>query len=108
MMYRVFLTCVIGLTFGSGLVYATTITSPPSTVTIPSPTGTGSCWTTTTVIPVGGVPLWSQCGGIGWTGASNCRPGSHCQKINDYYSQCQPDDASTVVTAITRTVSICS
>ncbi|KAF5610228.1 endoglucanase type F [Fusarium subglutinans] len=35
-------------------------------------------------------PVWGQCGGIGWTGATTCQSGLTCQKINDYYSQCVP------------------
>ncbi|PIL24272.1 hypothetical protein GSI_14025 [Ganoderma sinense ZZ0214-1] len=35
-------------------------------------------------------PVWGQCGGIGWTGATTCVSGSVCTKQNDYYSQCIP------------------
>ncbi|KAF3164208.1 hypothetical protein TWF225_010995 [Orbilia oligospora] len=35
-------------------------------------------------------PAWGQCGGIGWTGPTNCASGSSCVKSNDYYSQCIP------------------
>lgn len=33
---------------------------------------------------------WSQCGGIGWTGATCCASGSSCVRQNDYYYQCLP------------------
>ncbi|KAF3037634.1 hypothetical protein E8E12_004733 [Didymella heteroderae] len=35
-------------------------------------------------------PLWGQCGGNGWTGATTCASGSYCQYSNAYYSQCVP------------------
>ena len=34
-----------------------------------------------------GSPLYGQCGGIGFTGATTCAQGS-CKKTNDWYSQC--------------------
>ncbi|KAH8103480.1 hypothetical protein BXZ70DRAFT_889104 [Cristinia sonorae] len=34
--------------------------------------------------------VWSQCGGIGWTGATLCASGTTCTILNDYYSQCIP------------------
>ncbi|TFK76897.1 glycoside hydrolase family 3 protein [Pluteus cervinus] len=40
-------------------------------------------------------PVWGQCGGIGWTGATTCASGSFCQYSNDWYSQCVPGSAST-------------
>ncbi|OQR86397.1 hypothetical protein ACHHYP_10568 [Achlya hypogyna] len=36
------------------------------------------------------VALWEQCGGQGYNGATVCVAGSHCTKINQYYSQCRP------------------
>ncbi|KZV91660.1 acetyl xylan esterase [Exidia glandulosa HHB12029] len=35
------------------------------------------------------VPLWGQCGGIGFTGPTTCAAPSVCQYVNDWYSQCQ-------------------
>ncbi|KAI0362456.1 cellobiohydrolaseII [Trametes cingulata] len=35
-------------------------------------------------------PIYGQCGGIGWTGATTCVSGTVCTKLNDYYSQCLP------------------
>ncbi|KAK7462160.1 hypothetical protein VKT23_007762 [Stygiomarasmius scandens] len=40
-------------------------------------------------------PVWGQCGGIGWTGATSCVSGSSCQVVNPYYSQCLPGSAGT-------------
>ncbi|SPO07177.1 related to endoglucanase B [Cephalotrichum gorgonifer] len=36
-----------------------------------------------------GAPLYGQCGGIGWNGATTCAEGT-CTKSGDYYSQCLP------------------
>ncbi|GLB37982.1 putative cellulose-binding GDSL lipase acylhydrolase [Lyophyllum shimeji] len=41
---------------------------------------------------------WSQCGGIGWTGATTCVAGCICTKLNDYYSQCIPGTGSSTST----------
>jgi len=43
---------------------------------------------------------WSQCGGIGWTGATTCVSGYTCTVSNPYYSQCLPGAASTTSTVI--------
>ncbi|KAJ5779838.1 hypothetical protein N7457_007558 [Penicillium paradoxum] len=46
--------------------------------------------TTTTTSASGGVtgvPLYGQCGGLGWTGGSTCASGT-CKYVNDWYSQC--------------------
>jgi len=51
--------------------------NPTTTASNPQPTG-GS-----------GSPLWGQCGGIGWSGATSCAQGT-CKFVSDYYSQCQP------------------
>jgi hypothetical protein len=32
-------------------------------------------------------PLWGQCGGQGWNGATRCAEGS-CKVTNEWYSQC--------------------
>ncbi len=34
------------------------------------------------------VPLYGQCGGIGYSGETACVSGAFCQYLNDYYSQC--------------------
>ncbi|KAK8074374.1 glycoside hydrolase family 10 protein [Apiospora phragmitis] len=35
-------------------------------------------------------PMYGQCGGQGWTGATTCASGAVCTKSNDWYSQCLP------------------
>ncbi|KAG8924961.1 hypothetical protein FRC02_010075 [Tulasnella sp. 418] len=40
------------------------------------------------------VPLWGQCGGIGYTGETVCVAGAQCNKYNDWYSQCIPGPTS--------------
>ncbi|KAJ7098526.1 cellulase [Mycena belliarum] len=60
--------------------------------------GGGSTTTATTTTgstgptqPAGGsLPVWSQCGGQGWTGSGTCVSGTVCNKQNDFYSQCIP------------------
>lgn len=31
--------------------------------------------------------LWSQCGGIGYTGPKTCVSGAHCEAYNDWYRE---------------------
>ncbi|KJA16683.1 glycoside hydrolase family 5 protein [Hypholoma sublateritium FD-334 SS-4] len=46
-------------------------------------------------------PVYGQCGGIGWTGATTCASGSGCVVSNSYYSQCLPGAAvPTTTTAV--------
>ncbi|KAI5124617.1 hypothetical protein M0805_004227 [Coniferiporia weirii] len=45
--------------------------------------------------------LYGQCGGIGWTGSTTCVAGSVCTILNDYYSQCLPNAASSSSTPVT-------
>ncbi|KAJ3047065.1 hypothetical protein HK097_000264 [Rhizophlyctis rosea] len=56
----------------------TTTTQPPRTTTTTSRNTGGS-----------GAPLYGQCGGRGWTGATTCASGT-CKVSNEYYSQCLP------------------
>ncbi|CAE6443074.1 unnamed protein product [Rhizoctonia solani] len=58
-----------------------------STPTIPSGTTTSAAPTSTS--PSGSVPLYGQCGGIGYTGPTTCASGT-CKVTNEYYSQCLP------------------
>ncbi|KAF8666681.1 Alpha galactosidase A [Rhizoctonia solani] len=55
-------------------------------------------------------PLYTQCGGIGWTGGTTCISGAVCIKYNDYYSQCVPAtstrETSTGVTSQVSTTSV--
>ncbi|KAF5363206.1 hypothetical protein D9758_008373 [Tetrapyrgos nigripes] len=46
-------------------------------------------------------PIWGQCGGIGWTGATACASGSTCTVSNPYYSQCIPSSSAPTTTATT-------
>ncbi|KAL3418732.1 cip2 [Phlyctema vagabunda] len=45
--------------------------------------------------------LWTQCGGIGFSGSTSCVSGAYCYKQNDYYSQCIPGSVSSVASTIT-------
>ncbi|GAB1309915.1 cellulase [Madurella fahalii] len=60
----------------------TSVRTSPSNVVVPS-TSTAPSGT-----PLAGA--WQQCGGVGWNGATSCVSGYTCNKVNDYYSQCQP------------------
>nr|QNS31432.1 XYN6 [Ceratobasidium cereale] len=37
-----------------------------------------------------GVPVWGQCGGVGYGGSTVCDSGSTCVYFHEYWSQCQP------------------
>ena len=39
---------------------------------------------------------WQQCGGINWTGGTQCGPGFYCYQQNRWYSQCQPGTGGIV------------
>ena len=58
----------------------TTSSAAPTSTSAPPSTGTGVA---------GSVPLWGQCGGIGYTGPTACASGT-CKYSNDWYSQCTP------------------
>ncbi|KAK6340604.1 hypothetical protein TWF696_008929 [Orbilia brochopaga] len=72
----------------------TTRTTTPATTTASRTTTTTSRTTTTTsrtTTPGNNgctVGAWGQCGGVGWTGCTNCAGGTTCKALNDYYSQC--------------------
>ncbi|CAK4489855.1 unnamed protein product [Aphanomyces euteiches] len=38
----------------------------------------------------GSAATWSQCGGSGYSGPTNCKDSDRCNKLNDWYSQCVP------------------
>jgi cellulose 1,4-beta-cellobiosidase len=59
---------------------ATTSTKPPAT----------STKTTASSTPTGGALAqhWAQCGGIGYTGPTQCASPYSCQKQHDWFSQC--------------------
>ncbi|KAF8193945.1 carbohydrate-binding module family 1 protein/Glycoside hydrolase family 5 protein [Mycena galopus ATCC 62051] len=50
--------------------------------------------------------IYSQCGGIGWTGATTCVAGSVCTVSNAYYSQCLPGTATSTPPTTTTTTSV--
>ncbi|KAL7276594.1 hypothetical protein RUND412_000397 [Rhizina undulata] len=49
--------------------------------------------------------LYSQCGGINWTGSTTCVSGSVCTVINSYYYQCIPGTSATSTTLVTSATS---
>ncbi|KAH7321740.1 Sialidase [Rhexocercosporidium sp. MPI-PUGE-AT-0058] len=53
-------------------------------------------------------PVFGQCGGQGWTGATSCASGSCCTPSNEFYSQCLPCDGGGQPTtrAVTTTTGI--
>jgi chitinase len=53
------------------------------TATSAVPSGTGSTGSGKAVA------MWSQCGGIGYSGSTVCEEGSTCVKTDDYWSACQ-------------------
>ncbi|KAG7284973.1 hypothetical protein NEMBOFW57_009591 [Staphylotrichum longicolle] len=72
----------------------TTSSAKPTTTAVSSTTSTSKAATSTTskaACPTnpGGAALWSQCGGMGYTGPTTCANGV-CTKYNDWYSQCTP------------------
>ncbi|KDQ11681.1 glycoside hydrolase family 10 protein [Botryobasidium botryosum FD-172 SS1] len=42
------------------------------------------------LVQANAVPVYGQCGGIGYTGSTVCDSGSTCVYSNDWYSQCLP------------------
>lgn len=45
--------------------------------------------TSNTTVSTGRVAaLYHQCGGINWTGPTECEAGSYCKDQNDFYHQC--------------------
>ncbi|KAK3498962.1 putative cellulose 1, 4-beta-cellobiosidase II precursor [Neurospora hispaniola] len=46
---------------------------------------------------------WTQCGGIGWSGATCCSSGNSCVEINSYYSQCLPGAQVTTTAGASST-----
>ncbi|KAI0056052.1 hypothetical protein BV25DRAFT_1921291 [Artomyces pyxidatus] len=50
-------------------------------------------------------PLWGQCGGSGWNGATTCVSGATCTYENPYYSQCLPSSSSGGSTVSSQSIS---
>ncbi|KAK4159809.1 endochitinase 33 [Cladorrhinum sp. PSN259] len=64
-----------------------TTTSTTSTTTRPATTTMVT--RTTTASPTGsGIPQWSQCGGSGYTGPTNCIPPFVCRYVSEWWSHC--------------------
>ncbi|KAH6695437.1 exoglucanase [Plectosphaerella plurivora] len=55
---------------------STTSRAPPAVTSASPPPSTGT------------VPKWGQCGGLNYSGPTQCVAGSTCTKSNDWYSQC--------------------
>ncbi|KAF9050449.1 hypothetical protein BJ165DRAFT_1458196 [Panaeolus papilionaceus] len=86
------------------------------TAAIPPPSYTGTstfgCWVTTVTIPppvpTGAiVPPFGQCGGIGYTGPTQCSDGTKCLKYGDI-SKCIPDPGATPPATRTITATACA
>jgi len=96
-------TCPAALTAKSGCVRADDSISevptgssvlPTISETAAASSSVGSATSSSTAVATGTgtgtAALYSQCGGIGWTGATTCVAGSTCTVSNSYYSQCLP------------------
>ncbi|KAI1132326.1 putative endochitinase CHI2 [Nemania abortiva] len=64
----------------------TTTTAKPTSTTTSKPTSTTSSPTSTAT---GTVPQWGQCGGIGYTGPTQCQAPYTCVATGAYWSQCE-------------------
>ncbi|CZR58529.1 probable endoglucanase [Phialocephala subalpina] len=73
---------------GSSSSRATSVTSITSVRSATTTTASSRAATTTTASNGGTAGHWSQCGGVGWAGATVCATGYTCQAQNPYYSQC--------------------
>ncbi|KAL1849147.1 hypothetical protein Daus18300_013352 [Diaporthe australafricana] len=48
-----------------------------------------------TTVSTGGIAtLYNRCGGINWTGPTQCEAGSYCKVQNPYYYQCVANDGA--------------
>ncbi|KAF7590681.1 hypothetical protein BBP40_002516 [Aspergillus hancockii] len=63
--------------------FATAVSSAASTDSVPKPSSTGSTGSSGSLVKV-----YYQCGGISYTGSTQCEEGLTCKKWNPYYSQC--------------------
>lgn len=77
-----------GITGGSSTPSSSS-SKPPTTSSSKPPTTSSSTRSTPTTSSSGGTAAhWGQCGGIGWTGPTQCASGYTCTYSNDWYSQC--------------------
>ncbi|PVF95682.1 hypothetical protein CPB86DRAFT_738282 [Serendipita vermifera] len=65
-----------------------TTTTRTSTTTTRSSTTTTRTTTASTSSSTGVVAKWGQCGGLNYTGPTQCVAGTTCTYSNDWYSQC--------------------
>lgn len=55
-----------------------------------------------TTVSTGGVAaLYHRCGGINWTGPTECEAGSYCKEQNPFYYQCVAVGGSSYTNATT-------
>ncbi|RPA83465.1 hypothetical protein BJ508DRAFT_66261 [Ascobolus immersus RN42] len=47
---------------------------------------------------------YGQCGGNNYSGSKECQSGWHCEKLNDWYSQCLPGGGSSSSTTSTTSI----
>lgn len=73
--------------------YSNTSSSAPPSSAIPTTSSEPSC-----------LALWSQCGGQNWSGSTECCAGE-CKVFNEYYAQCIPIEATTLVESTTSDTS---
>lgn len=100
---------------GSGSGPPTTTASPSTVPPTPSTTSTMSITTTpnpsssppstaspTTTAPGPGVPEWGQCGGIGYSGPTNCASPLSCLCLSNWWCHCVNSPATTMETVVAR------
>ena len=75
---------------------------PSSSSSVPLPSSSAPA-----PVPSGSVPFWGQCGGLSYTGPTQCVVGATCLHQSDWYSQCQPtnNDIQPIVTGPVPSVS---
>ncbi|KAL3438204.1 glycosyl hydrolase family 61-domain-containing protein [Aspergillus tetrazonus] len=67
---------------------ATTTTATAAEPSVPAAEPSASAPASTGSSASGSNPLYAQCGGLNFKGASGCVAGATCKKMNPYYSQC--------------------
>ncbi|KAK3323872.1 glycoside hydrolase superfamily [Cercophora scortea] len=66
----------------------TTTTKPGTTLTSSVRSGTHTVTTTGPTPSMSLVPQWGQCGGIGYTGSTQCQPPWTCVYLSEWWSHC--------------------
>ncbi|KAL4815029.1 glycosyl hydrolase family 61-domain-containing protein [Aspergillus spinulosporus] len=67
---------------------ATTTTAAAAEPSVPAAEPSASAAASSGSSASGSNPLYAQCGGLNFKGASGCVAGATCKKMNPYYSQC--------------------